>query len=290
MKVIMSGSSGFVGSHLSREFEERGWETVPLTRSDFKLSDSDLAKKLAGADLVIHLAGATINLRWTKAYKKELYSSRIDTSKKIVRAMKMMEQKPKLFISTSAAGIYASEGKYDEENAVYADDFLGRLTQDWEKAALEAKSIGIRTVIFRFGIVLGHGGGILKELLLPFKLGLGGTIGSGSQAFSWVHTKDQMHAYFYIIEHENMEGVFNLMAPNPTTNYGLTKALGAVLHRPTFFVIPKFLLKIRFGAEAGEAFASGQHVTPRRLSEAGFKFKFKTIDEALEDLYGAKQK
>jgi len=287
MKVVMSGASGFVGSHLTREFEERHWEIVPLSRSDFRLSDSELSKKLAGADLVVHLAGATINQRWTEEYKKELYSSRIDTAKKIVRAMGMMEHKPKLFISTSAVGIYASEGKYDEENAVYANDFLSRLAQDWEKAAQEAKNIGIRTVIFRFGIVLGHGGGILKEMLLPFKLGLGGTIGSGKQAFTWVHIQDQMRAYFYIIEHEKMEGVFNLTAPAPTTNYGLTKALGTVLHRPTFFVIPKFLLKLRFGAEAGEALASGQDVIPGRLPEAGFEFKFKTIEEALGDLFGA---
>jgi uncharacterized protein (TIGR01777 family) len=287
MKVVMSGASGFVGNHLSREFEERGWETVPLTRLDFKLSDSDLAQKLAGADLVVHLAGAAINRRWTKEYKKELYSSRIDTAGKIVRTMGMMARKPKLFISTSAVGIYAGEGKYDEENAVYADDFLGRLAQEWEKAALEAKKLGIRTVIFRFGIVLGRDGGILKEMRLPFKLGLGGTIGSGKQAFSWVHIKDQIRAYFYIIEHEKMEGVFNLMAPNPTTNYGLTKALGAVLHRPTFFAIPKFLLKLRFGTEAAEALAGGQYVTPGRLPEAGFEFKFTTVEEALEDLFGA---
>ena len=285
MKVVMSGASGFVASHLAEVFEKRGWEIVPLHSFDFKLCDEDFAKKLAGADLVAHLAGAAINRRWSEEYKKELYSSRIDTAKKIVRTMGMMEQKPKLFISTSAVGIYNSKGMHDEENAVYADDFLGRLAQKWEKAALEAKNMQIRTVIFRYGNVLGLGGGVLKEMFLPFKLGAGGTIGSGKQAFSWVHIKDLIRAYFYAIEHENIEGVFNLMAPNPTTFYGLTIALGAVLHRPTFFMIPKFLLKLRFGSEAAEALAGGQWVTSKRLPEAGFEFKFKTIKEALEDLF-----
>jgi uncharacterized protein (TIGR01777 family) len=203
--------------------------------------------------------------------------------------MNMMAQKPKLFISTSAVGIYDSKGEYNEDNAIYANDFLGKLAQDWEKTALEANNIGIRTIIFRFGIVLGHGGGILKEMLLPFKLGIGGTIGNGNQTFSWVHIKDQMRAYFYIIEHQNMEGVFNLIAPVPSTNYGLTKALGAALHRPTFFVIPKFILKLRFGSEAADVFAGGQYATPKRLLDAGFKFEFKTIEDAMEDLFGDKE-
>ncbi|RUM43563.1 MAG: TIGR01777 family protein [Hydrogenimonas sp.] len=285
MKVAISGASGFVGTHLAKAFQKKHWDIVPLTRSDFKLSDSEFAKKLTGANLVIHLAGATISRRWSESYKKELYASRIDTAKKIVKAMGLMTQKPKLFISTSAVGIYDGHGRYDEDHALYADDFLGRLAQDWEKAAHEAEKLGIRTVIFRFGIVLGHGGGILQQMILPFKLGLGGTIGSGKQPFTWVHINDQMRAYFYIIEHKNLKGVFNLMAPHPTTNYGLTKALGHVLHRPTFFTIPKFLLKLRFGSEAAEVFAGGQYVIPKRLSEAGFVFHYTTIKQALEELF-----
>jgi len=285
MKAVISGASGFVGSHLTKEFEEKNWDITPLTRSDFKLSESDFSKKFIGADVVIHLAGATINQRWSESYKKELYSSRIDTAKKIVKAMKTIDKKPKLFISTSAVGIYASNGEYNEENAVYANDFLGNLAQDWEKAALQAKSLGIRTVIFRFGIVMGHGGGVLQQMVPIFKLGLGSTIGDGKQPFSWVHIEDQMRAYFYIIEHENLEGIFNLMAPTPTTNYGLTKALGKALHRPTFFSIPKFLFKLKFGSEAAEVFTGGQYVTPGRLPKVGFEFKFKTIEEALTDLF-----
>lgn len=287
MKIAVSGAGGFIGTHLVSMFNEKGWEVMALHTADFSLDDTAFAEKLDGADIVIHLAGASINKRWTPAYKKILYESRVETAKKIVRVMEKMAPRPKLFICTSAVGIYASEGKHDEENAIYAKDFLGRLAQDWEAAASKSGRLGIRTIIFRYGIVLGDGGGILKEMLLPFRLGLGGTIGNGSQNFSWVHIDDLVRGYLYAIEHPDIEGVYNLMAPNPTTNYGLTKALGKVLHRPTIFRVPKFLIKLRFGSEAAEALASGQYVTPKRLPEAGFEFKFKSVETALENLFGA---
>jgi uncharacterized protein (TIGR01777 family) len=286
-KVAISGAGGFIGTHLVSMFEEKKWEVIPLHTADFALDETTFGEKLDGVEVVIHLAGASINRRWTASYKKELYASRVETAKKIVDTMKKMERKPKLFICTSAVGIYASAGRHDEEYAVYADDFLGRLARDWEAAALKSKALGIRTVVFRYGIVLGHGGGILKEMLPPFKLGLGGTIGDGKQDFTWVHINDLMRAYLFVIDHPEMEGVYNLMAPNPTTNYGLTKALGAVLNRPTPFAVPRFLVRLRFGSEAADALSSGQYATPKRLLEAGFEFEFKTIKEALNDLFGS---
>ncbi|MFH0710189.1 MAG: TIGR01777 family oxidoreductase [Pseudomonadota bacterium] len=286
MKVVISGAGGFIGTHLVSMFKEKGWEILPLHTADFDLDDTAFGKRLLGADVVIHLAGASISKRWTKHYKKVLYTSRIDTTKKMVATMERMEQKPGLFVCTSAVGIYAASGKHDEEHALYAKDFLGRLVRDWENEAMKAKTLGIRTVIFRYGIVLGHGGGILNEMLLPFKLGLGGTIGDGSQNFSWVHIQDLMRGYLFVLEHPQMQGVYNLMAPNPTTNYGLTKALGAALHLPTLFAIPKFMLALRFGSEAAEAFSSGQYATSKRLPEAGFEFEFKTIEAAINNLFG----
>lgn len=287
MKVAISGAGGFIGIHILSAFKAKGWEVSALHTSDFGLDDTAFGEKLAGADVVVHLAGASISKRWTPAYKKVLYNSRVETARQIVRVMEKMAHKPKLFICTSAVGIYASKGKHDEEHAVYAEDFLGRLARDWEAAASKSKTLGIRTVIFRYGIVLGRGGGILKEMLPPFRLGLGGTIGDGSQNFSWVHIGDLVRAYFFAVDHPEMEGVYNLMAPNPTTNYGLTKALGAALHRPTFLSVPKFLLKLRFGTEAAEALAGGQYATPKRLPEAGFEFEFKNVEAALENLYGS---
>lgn len=286
MKVAISGAGGFIGTHLVSMFKEKGWEISALHTADFDLDDAAFGQKLSGAQVVIHLAGASISKRWTEPYKKVLYASRVGTTKKIVAAMERMEQKPELFICTSAVGIYAANGKHDEDHALYAEDFLGRLVRDWENEATKAKTLGIRTVIFRYGIVLGHGGGILNEMLLPFKLGVGGTIGDGSQNFSWVHIQDLMRGYLFVLEHPQMQGVYNLMAPNPTTNYGLTKALGAALHRPTLFAIPKFLLQLRFGSEAAEAFSSGQYATSKRFPEAGFEFEFKTIEAAINNLYG----
>lgn len=287
MKIAVSGAGGFVGRHLVSMLKARGWVVVPLHTPDFSLDETAFAAKLDGADAVVHLAGATINRRWTEDYKKELYDSRVKTAEKIVNAMAAMSVKPKLFICTSAVGIYASTGQYDEENAVYADDFLGRLVRDWETAALKAETAGVRTVIFRYGLVLGRDGGILQEMLPPFRFGLGGTIGDGKQAFSWVHIDDLVRAYLFTLEHDGMEGVYNLTAPVPTTNAGLTKALGKVLHRPTLFAIPKLVLRLRFGSEAAAALSSGQDVLPKRLREAGFVFTFETVDAALADLVGA---
>lgn len=286
MKVAISGAGGFVGRHLVSMFKEMGWTVAALHTSDFRGETAGLAQKLKGADVIIHLAGASINKRWTEAYKQVLYSSRIDTTDKLVAAMENMEARPQLFVCTSAVGIYSSEGKHDEENAVYADDFLGRLVRDWEAAASKAEQLAIRTVIFRYGIILGRGGGILQEMILPFRLGLGGTIGDGSQNFSWVHIRDLMRAYLFVIEHPQMRGVYNLMTPKPATNHALTKALASVLHRPAFLSIPRFLIALRFGSEAAEALASGQYATPKRLSEAGFEFEFTALEGALNDLYG----
>ena len=286
MKIAVSGAGGFVGRHLVSALKAKGWVVVPLHTPDFALDDAAFGEKLAGADAVLHLAGATINRRWTEAYKKELYDSRVKTAEKIVNAMAAMAVKPKRFVCTSAVGIYASTGHYDEENAVYADDFLGRLVRDWESAALEAETAGVGTVVFRYGLVLGRDGGILQEMLPPFRFGLGGTIGDGKQAFSWVHIDDLVRAYLFVLEHDGMAGIYNLTAPRPTTNGALTKALGKVLHRPTLFAIPKLVLRLRFGSEAAAALSSGQYVLPKRLREAGFVFAFETVDAALEDLLG----
>lgn len=286
MKVAVSGAGGFIGRHLTEAFRTKGWEVIPIHTADFSLDDKAFVKKLDGAEVVIHLAGASINRRWTEAYKHILYDSRVKTAEKIVNAMGKMVQKPKLFICTSAVGVYAPTGRHDEEHAQFADDFLGRLVKDWEAAAQRARPLGIRTIIFRYGLVLGEDGGILKEMLPPFRLGLGGTIGDGKQSFSWVHIDDLVRGYLFAVDHPEMEGVYNLMAPNPTTNYGLTKALGAVLHRPTPFAIPRFLIRLRFGSEAAAALSTGQYALPKRLQETGFVFEYKTVDTALENLFG----
>ncbi len=282
MNIAMSGATGFVGGHLTRAFEGKGWKVIPLTRDDFR-ETAKLLSKIGRADVVVNLAGASIAERWTEEYKKVLYSSRIETTKKIVEAMGEAGKKPAVFVSTSAVGIYDSGGVYTEENAHYADTFLGRLALDWERAALKAKDASVRTVVFRFGIVLGLGGGVLQKMLIPFRMGLGGTLGDGEQAFSWVHIEDLVRAYFTVIEHDDFEGVFNLTAPRPTTNKGLTMALSHALHKPAVMRVPFFVLKLQLG-EGAQALLEGESVIPGKLLEKGFTFRFTGIEEAIDDL------
>jgi uncharacterized protein (TIGR01777 family) len=281
-RIAMSGETGFIGSHLGEAFRAQGWEIVPLGRQDFKMEPEDLAKRMQGVDIVVNLAGAPVIKRWTEEHKKDMYESRITVTRKLVKAVSVMDSRPKLFISTSAVGYYDTKGIHTEEQHVKADDFLGRLAQDWEGEALKARKIGMRTVIFRFGIVLGRDGGALKQMLIPFKLGLGGTIGDGSQPFSWVHIKDLINTYLTVIENNKYEGIYNLTAPNPTTNRGFTKALSKALCRPALLCIPKFLLRLQLG-EGAYVLTKGQTVIPKRLIDSGFTFLFPEIDEAVKD-------
>lgn len=278
--IAMSGASGFVGSRLTAFFRKKGWQMIPLGREDFKLAPEDLGKRLQDAEVIINLAGAPIIERWTEGYKKIIYTSRVEVTEKIVTACSLLEKRPHLLISTSAVGYYASEGVHTEDKHVKADDFLGALTRAWEGAALQAREIGMRVVIFRLGVVLGREGGPLKKMLTPFKAGLGGTIGDGSQPFSWVHIDDLIRAYDRVMNDPSCEGIYNLTAPNPTTNKGLTKALSAALHKPAVLQIPRFLLRLQFG-EGAQVLTKGQKVLPKRLLDAGFQFKFSDIEAAV---------
>lgn len=280
--VALSGSTGFVGSRLSEVLSARGWNVLPLVRKDFESSSSDLSEKLKGADAIINLAGAPIIKRWTAGYKKVLHDSRIKVTNKLVQACAAMSVKPDVFISTSAIGLYADKGHHTEHHFVKAENFLGDLAMRWEQEALQAEKLGIRTVIFRLGVVLGRQGGALKQMLLPFKLGLGGRIGDGKQHFSWIHIEDLMETYITALSNSSYSGVYNLTAPHPTTNNGLTRALGNALHRPTFFPVPRLALKLHFG-EGASVLTGGQHALPQRLLQEGFTFKFSSIDEAVKD-------
>ncbi len=282
-KVAISGATGFVGSNLISAFHKHGWETVPLGRAQFILSTEELAKHINGVDVVINLSGAPVTGRWTEEYKKIMYESRVQVTRKLVAACSEVNTKPELLISTSAIGYYAAgDTVHTEEQHVKADDFLGNLARDWEGEALKARKADIRTVIFRFGVVLGRDGGALKQMLLPFKMGMGGTIGDGSQAFSWIHMHDLIRAYETVIDDSSYNGIYNLTSPNPTTNRGLTESLGNALGRPTMLRVPKFLLRMQMG-EGAHVLMEGQTVLPKRLLDSGFPFSFSTIEEAVKD-------
>ena len=281
MKTIaITGASGFVGTSLTKYFSDLGYKIIPISR-DILNDNKKLEETLNQTDIVINLAGANIINRWSESYKKLLYSSRIETTSKIVNAINSIQNKPKLLISTSAVGIYDNKSTYDE-NGSFSNDFLSTLCQNWEKEALKAKNETTKVSIFRFGIVLGKDGGALQKMITPFKLGLGGVIGSGKQAFSYIHIDDLMNAYKFVIENE-FEETFNLTAPVPTTNQGLTLALGKTLKRPTILPVPEFVLNLIF-SEGARVLTDGQSAIPKKLLDLGFEFKFKTIEETIENL------
>lgn len=286
MKTIaITGSSGFVGTNIKSFFSKKDFEVISIKREDLK-NKAKLLSIIEKAHIVINLAGANIINRWTDSYKKLLYNSRIDTTKALIHAMTKAKVKPELFISTSAVGIYSNKDCYDEEYFKYSDDFLANLCKDWETEALKAKELEIRTAIFRFGIVLGKGGA-LEKMLLPFKMGVGGTIGAGQQHFSFIHIEDLLNAYKFLIENVDLNGVFNLTSPMPTTNKGLTKALGTALNRPTLLPVPEFMLNLIF-SEGAKVLTDGQCVEPKRLVDSGFVFKHTTIDETINSIVNKK--
>lgn len=281
MHILISGSTGLIGGRLKRAFRDAGFEVSAVGRSDFLGETEALAEKVSDADVVIHLAGAPIIGRWTKKYKNEILTSRVETTRKLVQAVNGTAVKPRLFISASAVGIYPGDGVYDESAAVFGSDFLAKVCKHWEaEASLLNPETGL--AIFRFGAVLSKEGGALKKMLLPFRLGLGGPVAGGKQGFSWLHIDDLAEAFLFVIKHK-LTGIFNLTAPQITDNATFSKALGKALHRPAFFPIPAFGLKMVYG-EGASVLTSGQKVLPARLQKEGFVFRFPNLELALSDL------
>jgi len=281
MIIAMSGASGFVGSNLRRLFEGRGWQVKPLGRTDFSLPTEGLAQAIEGVDCLVNLAGAPVIGRWSPAYKKILVESRVELTRKLVDACGLLAHPPQVLLSASAIGCYPASGTHTEGSEVQTDDFLGRLIRDWERQAVRAEEFGVRVAIFRFGVVLG-GGGALAKMIPPFRLGLGGPIGSGRQPFSWIHLHDLMRVLAEAIADPSFDGVYNLTAPQPTTNAGLTLALAQALSRPAWLPVPEFVLRLLFG-EGAQVLTSGQRVLPQRLLERGFSFDFPSIEAAVVD-------
>ncbi|MHC1708475.1 MAG: TIGR01777 family oxidoreductase [Bacteroidales bacterium] len=279
MRIAISGATGLIGSQLTREFNGKGWEVVVITRADL-YSEVALPEKLKDVQIVINLAGSPVIQRWTETAMKNIYDSRILTTRNLVNAIHQLKVPPKLFISTSATGIYENGGPYTESNFLLSPSFLGKVCQDWEREAFKVEDMS-RLVIFRLGIVLDHKGGALSKLLPFFKAGLGGPIGKGNQYFPWVHLTDVVRAYLLAIENPSLKGVYNLTAPQLINNKDFTTALGEVLHRPAIIPIPAFALKLLFG-RGSTTLTEGQGVIPQRLQDAGFSFHFPMIHLALK--------
>ncbi|MCJ7818270.1 MAG: TIGR01777 family oxidoreductase [Syntrophales bacterium] len=300
MKVFMTGGTGFVGTHLSRELAQAGHAITILSRraqppapvqAGISFLTGDPTREgpwmalVPEHDWIINLAGASIFNRWTEARKKEIMGSRERTTRNLVIALAAGDRR-QLFCSTSAVGIYGPRGEEElTEDSPTDAGFLGELARNWEAEALKAQDLGVRVVVTRFGVVLGRNGGALSQMAPLFKKFLGGPIGSGVQWFSWIHQADHARAFRFIQENPHISGPVNLTAPYPVRNRDLARTLGRVLHRPSFMPTPAFMLRLALG-EFADTLLTGEKVLPKRLLDAGFKFEFPTDEAALADLLG----
>ena len=286
MKILLTGATGFVGSHLSRLLASAGHIVLPVSRrpgAAYDWSDDGLARGVREADAVIHLAGENLfDKRWTRAQKQVLRSSRSDSTRRL--AALVAARRPACFVSASAVGYYgASEDARFDEGAPRGQGFLAELCGEWEAATGVAAGAGVRTAIIRTGVVLGQGGGALAKMLLPFKLGVGGPLGGGRQWVSWIHIDDLTSLLAFVLTHPDAAGVFNATAPQPVTMTQLAKSLGRALHRPALMPVPAFMLRLALG-EVADVLLTGQYVEPARAVAAGFRFRFADVDSALRDI------
>ncbi|MGH8104613.1 MAG: TIGR01777 family oxidoreductase [bacterium] len=300
MKVGVTGATGGIGHRLCLALIERGHQVVLISRRPaeaksaipqalnalgwHQLKPSSVAPGIAALDAVVHLAGDVVAGRWSPEKKKRIRDSRVNTAKQIVEAIHAAHQRPKALITASAIGHYGDRG--DEtvtEDSPPGSDFLSKTCVEWESASRAAEPLGVRVVAVRTGIVLDPQIGALKAMLLPFRLGLGGPLGSGRQWMSWVHIDDVIGIFLHALEIESVTGALNATAPNPVRNLEFTKALGKVLHRPAFLAAPAFALKLFFG-EFSCFLLSGQRVLPERTQQSGYAFKHSDLDPALHSL------
>ncbi len=277
--VVITGATGFIGGHLAAFYEKANISVTRIGRKELSLEPKDLAALMEGADSVINLAGAPILKRWTNAYRKEIMDSRVNSTRKLVGAMECMNKRPKVFISASAVGIYDNEHTHDENSTYLDQGFLGEGCRRWEQEAVKAQPFA-RVAIIRLGVVLANNGGAMAKMLLPFRLGLGGPIGSGRQAFPWIHLLDVLRAIAYIAENDKAYGPVNLVAPVLNTNYDFSKELALSLNRPMLLKIPPFMLHIFFGM-AAVTLTEGQRVLSKKLTDNGYEFTYPTIALAL---------
>jgi uncharacterized protein (TIGR01777 family) len=293
MLVAITGASGLVGTALQARLKTEGHTVRPLARGQGKDWDPDTGwirpAVLEGVDAIVHLSGASIGEgRWSAKRKRELVDSRVGSTRLLITAMSGMEHPPAL-ISASAIGYYGNRGdQVLDETSGKGDGFLAGVVQQWEDEVAKAEAIGARTVRLRFGVVLAKEGGALNRMILPFKFGAGGRLGSGKQWFSWVTLHDLTRVIATAVTDASKSGVYNVTAPEPVTNRELTKALAKAVHRPAIFPVPPFALRLLLGEAADELLLYSQRVLPRRLAEEGFDFDHKEIGEALHAVLGAR--
>lgn len=302
MKIVISGGTGFIGKRLTKELVKKGHHVYILTRKAKEMSseehisyiqwltsiDDECLQALEGVHVFINLAGEPLNSgRWTKKRKELILHSRLQTTEKVMELLKKLSNPPRLFLNASAIGYYGTSETaiFTENTRKSGNDFLAETVKKWEEKAFEATHLGIRTIFFRFGIILDKNEGALPKIVLPYKLFVGGTLGSGKQWLSWIHIDDVVHGILFLIENESIEGPVNFTAPNPVTMKEFGKTVSSALHRPHWLKTPSFALKLALG-EMSMLVLEGQKVLPIKLLESGYPFRFTNLKDALLDLYG----
>src|SRR2546425_4496801 len=295
MRIVVSGSTGLIGSALTKALHARHHEVVPLVRRRVSPGERAIAwdperdtidrAGLEGADAVIHLAGENVFGRWSPAKKQRIYDSRVKGTRLLSDALAGLQRRPATLLAASAIGYYGDRGEeaVTEESAP-GEDFLAHVSRDWEAATAAATRAGIRVVNMRTGVVLTTTGGALAKMLPAFRLGLGGPIASGNQYLSWIVLDDIINAILHLLNNQNLVGPVNMTAPAPLTNRDFAKTLAKVLGRPAVVTVPAFALRLAFGTEGAAMLQSGQRVLPARLLASGFSFSFQDVEHALRYL------
>lgn len=283
MTILITGSSGYVASHLVKKLESVNHKIIQIHRK--QLYDIDSLKKIIpGVDTIIHLAGAPILQRWNRATMDEILKSRVIPTRNLVEVINQLPtiERPKSFIAASAVGIYEASQLHTEKSKSFAGDFAGKVVQQWEDASANLDH-SVRKVIFRMGVVIGKDSQTIRKIVPTFKLGLGGKIGSGTQPFPFVHIEDVVNSFFWACQNNEVAGIFNLVAPENIDNALFTKVLARELGRPAFFTIPESALRLVYGEAASLLYTSPQ-AYPERLLDYGFRFKYPDITSSLDEI------
>lgn len=298
--VLITGGTGLIGQALAASLTDDGHEVIVLSRNPTRTSglpdgvrvehwDAHTAEGwghlIDDVDAIINLAGENIAAgRWTAKRRRRIIESRLNAGQAVVQAVKLAAHKPRVVIQASGIGYYGSCGNEEmAEGAPAGKDFLAQLAIDWEASTAQVESWGVRRAIIRTGVVLSSRGGALPKMLLPFRLFVGGRLGSGQQWLPWIHIADEVGAICLLIDNGSASGPFNLTAPNPLTNTDFGRIVGKQLRRPAFMPVPSFVLRFLFG-DMATLFLYGQRAVPQRLMQLGFTFKFPNIDSALQDI------
>jgi uncharacterized protein (TIGR01777 family) len=297
MKVAITGATGLIGSKLEKAMTSDGAQILTLSRRVRTASDTTGAifwdpvngeldsAALEGCDAIVHLAGETISNRWTGAQKERIRRSRVEGSRLLVDGLKTLTKPPTVFVAASAIGFYGDRGdEAIDESSPHGTGFLPDVCRSWEAETTRAQEVGARTLLLRFGIVLSTKGGALAKMLLPFKVGLGGPMGSGRQWMSWIHIDDVIAIIRFVMNRDDLSGPINTTAPQPVRQAEFAKTLGKALRRPAIAPAPGFAVRLLLGEMGQALLLEGQKVLPRRLQEAGYTFQHPELSEALEDI------